>query len=168
MISIVAAVVCGLIFGLKIPFTAPLLLFLSTRKNFLVLGMFAYFLILGYEAQGLDLFSLTSVVASSFLLFIEGLRGRFLFHSMPIYILIALVICGLFIKQLFLIGVIFSIVYLMWEDKPSKGLVVIICFICVLVLVFKFSPMPLVVALAGGLCAIIFWGNVKRLSMVQH
>jgi len=168
----VAVVVGGLITGLKVPFIAPILLFLSNRRDLLLIGMCAYFLALGFEMPELDFFGAFSVLVPSFLLFVEGLKGKLLVSSLArthitTYALVLLVVSGLVVKQLFIVGVLSSIVYRMLEDRPSKGIVVIICFMCALFLALKISAIPVVVAGAGAMCALVFWSDVKQLGMIK-
>ncbi len=174
MIAVVAAIIGGLIAGLKTPLILPPVIYLSKfRKDVVLILFFVYCLALGYEFEvaniyNADIIAIFAVILPSVLILDAGLRGEN--EGLINYILIVTILIGWFVRVIFIIAVLIAFFYHFSKDRPKRGIFVVVTGTSLLIVGFVFGEEML--NLLGGsstqvvfisaisiLVVLLFWGT---------
>ncbi len=142
MIGVVAAAIGGLIAGLKTPLLSPVIYLSKFRKDLFLILFFVYCLALGYELEitsiyDADLITIFAVILPSVLLLDAGLRGES--RGLVSYIIVAAILAGLFVKELFVTAVLLAFLYHFSKDYPKRGVFVVLASVSLLTVGLVFS-----------------------------
>ena len=137
MIGVVAAIIGGLIVGLKTPLLSPVIYLSKFRKDLFLVLFFVYCLALGYELEitniyDANLMTIFAVVLPSVLLLDAGLRGES--RGLVSYIIAATILIGWFVREVFVIAVLLALFYHFSEDHPKRGVFVVLVSISLLII----------------------------------
>jgi hypothetical protein len=180
MIAVVAAIIGGLIIGLKTPLLSPLLyLSKSFRKDLFLILFFVYCLALGYELEitsiyNVNLIVIFAVVLPSVLLLDMGLRGES--KGLVVYIIVAITLIGWFVKELFIIAILLAVFYHFSKDHPKRGVFAVLVCNSMLIIGFVFSKSILnqlgssstQVVFISAICILIvllFWRKTETIKL---
>ena len=178
MIAVIAAIIGGLMVGLKTPLFSPLIYLSKFRKNLFLVLFFAYCLALGYELKITNVYNINltiifAVVLPTILLLDAGLRGES--KSSVSYLIGAIILIGWFFRELFVIGVLLALSYHFSKDCPKRGIFVVLFSISLLIvgLIFGKSMLDLLggsstqVAFISSitlLIVLLFWRKIEKVN----
>ena len=142
MIGVVAAIIGGLIVGLKTPLLSPVIYLSKFRKDLFLVLFFVYCLALGYELEitniyDANLMTIFAVVLPSVLLLDAGLRGES--RGLVSYIIAATILIGWFVREVFVIAVLLALFYHFSKDNPKRGIFVVLVSTSLLIIGLVFS-----------------------------
>jgi len=142
MIGVVAAIIGGLIVGLKTPLLSPVIYLSKFRKDLFLVLFFVYCLALGYELEitniyDANLMTIFAVVLPSVLLLDAGLRGES--RGLVSYIIAATILIGWFVREVFVIAVLLALFYHFSKDNPKRGVFVVLVSTSLLIIGLVFS-----------------------------
>ncbi|MBE8539394.1 hypothetical protein [Geoglobus acetivorans] len=126
MIGLVAALVGGIIAGVKTPFVAPAIYLLSRyRKNPFLISFGVYCISLSYEFRVTNVFDLDpitvlSVLLPTILLLEDGLNED-RSGSFPEYLLAAFMLSGLIFREIFVFSTLLALMNMVAEDRAKRG-----------------------------------------------
>jgi len=137
MIAVIAAIVSGLIVGIKTPLFSPIIYLSKFRKDLFLILFFVYCLALGYELKISNIYhtnitTIFAIILSSILLLDAGLRGEN--RNLITYILIVVILISWFVKEVFVITVLFAFFYHFSEDHPKRGVITVLVSIFLLII----------------------------------
>jgi hypothetical protein len=168
MIGIVAAIIGGLIVGLKTPLLSPVIYLSKFRKDLFLILFFVYCLVLGYELEitniyNANLITIFAVLLPSILLLDAGLRGES--SGLVGYILVVAILIGWFVREVFVIAVLLALFYHFSKDNPKRGVFVVVVSISLLIvgLVFGKSMLNL---LGGSSTQVVFISAISILIVL--
>lgn len=186
LIALIAALVGGLIAGLKIPLFLLPMLGISKIKNkndiFLILFVI-YALTIGYEFEvasiyGLDLIKTFSILIPSLLLLDAGLRSREEeFNRMQFAAFVVFFIIGWFLRPIFVIAA-FGAFILYFSNSTRRGAFITIFSIFLLIVGVIIGESTLnmeggtatqvvfISALSTLIALVFFWKRVERIEFV--
>ncbi len=180
MIAVVAAIIGGLIVGLKTPLFSPVVYLSKFRKDLFLILFFVYCLMLGYELEitniyNINLIMIFTIILPSILLLDTGLRGER--KELASYIIITTILIGWFVREIFIIAVLISLFYHFSKDNPKRGVFVVLASISLLIVGLVFSKSML--NLLGGsatqvafisaisiLIVLLFWKKIERMELL--
>lgn len=171
MIAVVAAIIGGLLTGLKTPLLSPAIYLSKFRKDIFLILFFVYCLALGYELEITNIYdanltTIFAVILPSILLLDAGLKGES--RSLVSYIILVAILIGWFVREVFIIAVLIALFYHFSKDNPKRGVFVVLASISLLIagLVFgkstlnllgSFSTQVVFISAIGILIALLFW-----------
>lgn len=180
MIAVVAAIIGGLIVGLKTPLISPVIYLSKFRKDIFLVLFFVYCLMLGYELEinniyDANLITIFAVVLPSVLILDAGLRGES--RSLVSYVIGAIILIGWFLRELFVIGVLLALFYHFSKDCPKRGVFVVLLSISLLIvgLIFGKSMLNLLgssstqvafISAISILIVLLFWRKIEKAKLV--
>ena len=138
MISVISAIVGGMIAGVKLPLFSPILYIMSKFSKRLFLVSFGvYTILLGYEYElmnvyGSDPVFLIALTVPTLLLLDSGLKNNPDFGHRHI-ILVGVIILGLLIHEIFVVAMVLALIDNFSEDRSKRGSLIIIFGISVLI-----------------------------------
>jgi|Deesub1362A_J573_1020465.scaffolds.fasta_scaffold00471_19 hypothetical protein len=182
MIAVLAAVVGGLIAGIYTPLLSPVLYLLKSRRDLFLLLFLAYCLALGYEFEvanvyEADVVAVLAVILPSILLLDSGLKGKeSSLRGLIAYAAALAILIGLFVREVFVLGVIIALFHHFSRDYPRRGAAVSLAGISLLILgLFAGSGMlnlpggapsqVVFISAVGILLALFFWRNIKTTEL---
>ncbi len=139
MISVVSAIVGGLIVGVTVPFMAPILYVTSKYSKRIFLVSFAlYSIFIGYEYELSNIYhsdpmSLIGIVIPTLLLLDSGLREDMSFKHYHIFLL-SLLFSGLIFREVFLFGLTLLLVEHFKDEASNRSTLTVIISISILLL----------------------------------
>ena len=179
MIAVVAAIVGGLIAKLKTPLLSPAIYLSKFRKGVFLILFFIYCLALGYELEIANVYStnpitIFAVILPSILLLDAGLRGES--RDLVSYILIAAILAGLFIREVFIVAVLVALFYHFSKDNPKSGVFTALVSISLLFggLVFCQSTLNLLggsstqvvfISAISVFIVLLFWRKIEKIKI---
>lgn len=168
MIAVFAAIIGGLIAGLKTPMLSPVIYLSKFRKDLFLVLFSVYCLALGYELGMADIYNVNpvtifAIILPSVLLLDAGLRGES--RGLVSYALIATTLTGWFVKEVFVIAVLIALFYHFSEDNPRRGFFVASASVSLLIagLVFGRSMLDL---LGGSSTQVVFISAISILILL--
>ena len=181
MIGVVAAVIGGLIVGLKTPLFSPVVYLSSKlRKDLFLIMSFVYCLALGYEIVVTNIYNINpiiifAVVLPSILLLDTGLKNER--EDAVCYILTVLMVIGLLIRYVFIIAIIIALLYYFSKDNPKRGIFIVLISISILMLglflcrsllnlLGATSSQVVYIAAISIIIVLLFWRKIEKLSFV--
>ncbi len=138
MIGVIAAIVGGLIVGLKTPLLSPVIYLSSKfRRDLFLILSFVYYLALGFKVEVTNIYNINpiiifAVILPSILLFDTGLRNES--KDTISYILMVAMTIGLLVRELFIIAMLITLLYHFSKDNPKKGVFVVLASTSMLML----------------------------------
>ncbi len=136
MIAVIAAVIGGLIAGIKTPLFSPALYLAKSKKDLFLILFFFYSLSLGYEIEMSSVYYGSSIpvftiILPAVLVLDSGLRG--MDKDLVQYIFIAPMLIGLLLKEMFIVGITLTLLYHFYRDHPSRGVVFVLISVFLLI-----------------------------------
>jgi hypothetical protein len=177
--AVIAAIIGGIIAGLKIPLLSPVVYFLKFRRDVFLIAFFAYALALGYEFEVSNIYeanwiAVIGVVLPSLLLLDSGLRGDGIRPDQLPFA--AAFVAGLFVHEVFAAAVIVALLYHFAKDYPKRGILAAITGVSVLALGLVLgesilnvtggaSTQVVFISSVSVLTALLFWRQVRGVEM---
>jgi hypothetical protein len=134
LIGLIAAVIGGLIMGLKTPLISLISVFLKPKKDLFIIFFLVYCLALSFEVRvssvySADLLTITALILPTLLILDAGLRedeggsgnSGFLSERYLRYAISIAIPIGWFVREFFAIAVLFATLYNFSRDNPRKG-----------------------------------------------
>ncbi len=181
MLSVILAIIGGIIAGIKTPLISPLIYLSKFKKDLFLILFFIYCIALCYEFKvedvySLDVITISAVLIPSILLLDSGLKCENLRLNIVDFTIIAIALLGLIVREVFLIVTLFAVCYQFSNDKPRKGIFVVLVSFSLLILSLILcknllnyiggSPTQVVfIAAIGILIVVIFWKRVEKTDM---
>ncbi len=141
MISVASAIIGGIIAGVYMPFTAPIV-YASSRcsKRIFLLFFSLYTISLGYEYEltniyQSDLMPLLAIVIPTLLLLDSGLRDDLRF-SVPHLFFSLILLLGLIFPEIYFIGLMMILIYYFKDDFSTRGFLAVFVGVTILLLGF--------------------------------
>ncbi len=168
MIAVVAAVIGGLIVGLKTPLLTPVIYLSKFKKDLFLIMFFVYCLALGYEFEIANIYDINpitvfAVVLPSILLLDAGLRGES--RDLISYTLAVAILIGWFVKEVFIIAVLIALFYHFSKDYPRRGVFVVLVSISLLTVGLIFGK-SLLYMLGGSSTQVVFISAISILVVL--
>ncbi|RLI81590.1 hypothetical protein DRP04_05755 [Archaeoglobales archaeon] len=168
MIGVIAAVIGGLITGLKTPLLSPVIYLSKFRKDLFLILFFVYCLALGYELEitniyNANLITIFAVILPSVSLLDAGLRGES--RGLVSYILVVAILIGWFVKEIFIIAVLIALFYHFSKDYPKRGVFVVLVSISLLTVGLVFGK-SILNMLGGSSTQVVFISAISILIVL--
>jgi hypothetical protein len=188
MIAAVAAVIGGLIAGIKTPLLSPALYLLRSRRDLFLLSYVVFCLALGYEFEvanvyDADLIAIFAAAMPTILLLDAGLRddekdGEKGLRGLIAYVAVLAMLAGLFINVAFIFGLLIAFLHHFQKDRPGRGAVVAIISISLLILGLfagremlnlpgAASSQVVFISAVGILLGLFFWKSIKTTEFLS-